>query len=1666
MLTIHPVSAGMGIDYLLSTVASDDRTLGVSANEEHWAAGADTPGFWIGQGAEALGLSGDVTQAHADALFKYGEDPLTGEALGRRWRQYKTVEERYTERLRQEPKASDARKDELRALVEREGERSARAGWEMVVSPVKSFAIAVALADDEGRERLLRVEERAFQKMWQRIESSAGYARIGANGVAQVETDGLAAAVFTHRSSRAGDPAFHRHIAISAKVSVDGKWLALDARPLHRQRVTFGEMYTAELERGMAEELGITAVERDDSLSFDKRPIREFHGVDQKLITEFSSRRQQTEGHLRELMKTFRVREGREPNRAESYRLAQAAALTDRPHKELRSEADERQIWRERARKEGLRHPEDIVERAQQESSRAARQTPTSPEEIARDVRRDVPLEDIPRTVVAVLEQQRETWTRPNAEAEVIRQLVAAGWHIALGEQYDTTVQQLTSAVLSPEFCELVDMPDLLPVPTDYLRPDGTSLFHDAGCTRYTSHNIKRAEYEVVQAAKTPAPVRILSPVHIIAALEAGHDRRGFTPSQEQLDIVHGVFTGDRRVQAVIGRAGSGKTTIMALLREVGDAYGIPVIGMANGQVQADVLGEEARIRTENIRRWLFMSELISPGEREWTLPAGAIVIVDEAGQAASTDMAALLHQVTTAGGRLLPVGDPLQLGAPGPGGLLAQIEAEAGALYLTEIRRFRDHDGTLRTWEIEASKALAEGDSETSFEAYHTRGRIHAGSADAMAAKAYEAWLSDTEDGLVSILIAPDNASAAALSARAREDRVTAGVVDNSRTVLLRDGNSAGCGDRIVTRAIDRRIQVRGGRGYVRNGDMWTVTKIRRDGGLVVKSTHSKATALLPAGYVEASVELGYAITKDRAQGLTTDTAHALFDQGMNRNAAYPSATRGKFANHMYLIVTPEMVPIVGDPDPVRTARQAWAQIVERDGTTRSATVAQRDSLDASEALHTLVPRLRFTLDDLAGERLVEQLRERIPMVASIVEAEAWPALRDVLTRVEAGGADPVEALQRAIPVRGFGDADDVAAVLHWRLHNDEVVLAALDAAEQQLASGPLLLAQLHLRLPEDDGSEKSVYAHDLASAITARAEELATSAAEDATLGEGWAGAYGPAPQDSVEATAWRERLASAAAYRDLAQLDDKAPLGPAPEPGPDHLRRVWRDGQVPVEDAVAAARVLGAAEAGARWLDALGPVPAPESPLREPWLAAAVAVDTYRERWDYGREDLSLGQRPADPVQALDYDTARAAVDVFRQSTPPKGAPQESARPELQAKVQQGEIGAIRADDAARADNTLHAQSRAADAAAQQALDARNRAESALKAAADPERRRNHEALAARAAELSAHAEQAAEVAAQARLRAQEAEESARRHAPRALEARADHRAGRDAVRALDALGPEPAPARPGWQQRPFGTLSENALGTAEASALARARLADQEADTAYARADRLTADLAPGGRIETEAAQRGQQVTAVQDLRRTRVDLTSTEGDRVRAEAAIAAATVRLEETGRFNRPVLRGEDRRIAEEQLAQATRERAAAEQRQATLLGEAQRLAPLAGDETEHDQLLEEWAQLGGNVEAVVTKEKEVTGGDADHARATGAQMRRRAESHRERAVGLRRELSVRRSMDPAEKQSEDLERAHNAQAAQQQRAQDAAQAAARQQREDEQNRRDDHRY
>jgi len=1248
VLTLHPISAGAGVKYLTDSVMRADAQApdrGLSM-QDYLSQHGDAPGEWLGRGAALLELSGEVTDAQAEAIFQLGADPRTGALLGRRFPTYPTADEVYERLLKAEPNASVERQARLRTEADKAGNNSAKSGWEMVISPVKSFSVAWGLADDAGRERLAEAEKRAAAAVGGRIEDELAWTRIGVGGAAQVKTEGLVAGWFLHRSSRAGDPTFHRHLVISTRVPYRDekgrvRWLSLDATPLHAMTVALSEFYTTSLEREMAQ-LGFLAAPREQNIVSGKRPVREYVGVPRQALALFSSRRQGTERAYARLLAEFVEREHREPTRAESYRLYQAAALVGRPDKEMHSVAAEREVWRRRAAAEGgIEQPEQLAAAMRQASLRLAGQAAR-----VGDWR-----EQVIGLVQVELRAHHASWKRSNIEAEVIRQLTVTGAHLQQRRPLPELVGEIVAAVIGDVDTVTLTAPELVPAPAAYRRQDGESVFRQVNATQYTSARALVAERDVVAAAVTPAGLAVLSAAEVDAALAAGDPARGFSPSEQQRQAVRAVFGADRLVGAVIGRAGTGKTTIMQMVREVAAAQGIAVLGLATGQAQADVLEAESGIRSENIARWLHRSELSSPGHPDWMLQPGTLVIVDEAGQAGTGDLAALLAQVQEAGGgaRMLLVGDHLQAGAVAAGGILAELEtqAEASVVTLDEVRRFRDHTGKLREWETRASLALAAGDA-ASFDAYHARGRIHAGSPEAMAEAAYQAFLADTKLGLSSVLIAPDNATAAALSARVREARIVAGLVQvDGPSIGLADGNTAAVGDVVATRRNNRDLPVSGGRGYVRNGDTWTVLAVREDGGMQVRDRISGAVAELSAQYTAAWVQLGYALTGYRAQGLTVDTAHALIRPGMTRNAAYPSLTRGRYENHAYIELSDAVDLETGEPGYPTTARHVWSRVIERDGTDQSAEAQVRAAQRAAGALSGLYMRARYVLADLGTERMEHLARHVLgPAAPPVIDAAAWPTLAELLRVLEAEGQDPAAVLATAHAARDMLGAVDQAAVLHSRIVADPDqarLVAARTVADVEVA-GPGLLHLLGILPPHESvPGEKAAFARELGTAIITRSAEL-TAAAET----EAWTRALcGPAPEDVDQAAARAARVQAAALYRSLTdRTSEKDPLGPPPPAGAYGLRVLWRRAQPAPDLPDLRGRALNAVGERLDFARHLPPVPC-EPGLYAAWAAAAAAVVEYRDRWGVETGESLLGEPVADRVQAADRRAAQQAL-----------------------------------------------------------------------------------------------------------------------------------------------------------------------------------------------------------------------------------------------------------------------------------------------------------------------------------------------------------------------------------------------------------------------------------
>jgi hypothetical protein len=87
------------------------------------------------------------------------------------------------------------------------------AGFDLTFSPVKSVSTLWAVAEPAVAAAIERAHQAAVNEALSFIEKQALFTRTGPQGIRQVNVRGLVAAAFTHRDSRAGDPAIYlRHV--------------------------------------------------------------------------------------------------------------------------------------------------------------------------------------------------------------------------------------------------------------------------------------------------------------------------------------------------------------------------------------------------------------------------------------------------------------------------------------------------------------------------------------------------------------------------------------------------------------------------------------------------------------------------------------------------------------------------------------------------------------------------------------------------------------------------------------------------------------------------------------------------------------------------------------------------------------------------------------------------------------------------------------------------------------------------------------------------------------------------------------------------------------------------------------------------------------------------------------------------------------------------------------------------------------------------------------------------------------------------------------------------------------------------------------------------------------------------------------------------------------
>jgi conjugative relaxase-like TrwC/TraI family protein len=773
-------------DYYLQSVAN--------GREEYYTGSGEAPGYWLGRGAQLLELSGQVAPDDLRAVLA-GISP---------------------------------RGEILNAGRVAEGHRVA--GFDLTFSAPKSVSLLYGLSDPDVSRTVRAVHADAVAQALGYLERRALRLRRGAGGEQRVGAEGLVAAAFMHRTSRAGDPQLHTHVLVAnVAEGTDGTWSAPDARLIYFHARTAGFLYEAVLRAGLTRALGV-------AFGPVNRGIAELDGVPKTLLRAFSTRRRQIERHLAQVEE-------------HSAKAAQVAVLATRTPKESFTELSNgpglRRRWLEQAADLGFAD----IERRTTVFDRLLGAAVWSPPDAARAA----------ELVAQVIGPEGLT----AGAAAFERRDVVRGLADALGEGASVElVESMAESVLArPEVAALASV-------------------GRGGELRHTTLDLLDIERRLLRdvARTQSAGASTVSANALASAL-----RRFPLLALEQVEMVEQLVTSGHGTQAVVGKAGSGKTLALAAARTLWEAEGSKVIGTALSARAARGLHEGAGIASDTLARLL---KGLTNGTVE--LSPHDVVVLDEAGMVGTRDLAALIAATERADAKAVLVGDPRQLPEIAAGGAFAAIVGRIGSIELTENRR--QH----QAWERSALDALRVGRAGLALTSYDDAGRVHLAPTMAQAREQLvESWLHSHLAAEDAVMMALTRSEVEALNDTARAalrrlNRLGPDVLEVGETGFA-------VGDKVVCLRNDRRI------GVV-NGTVGTVESVRL-GGLAI--TTAEGLRHLPQRYLEdGHLSHGYALTVHKAQGLTVERAYVLATESLTQEAGYVAMSRARSGTELFVPV------------------------------------------------------------------------------------------------------------------------------------------------------------------------------------------------------------------------------------------------------------------------------------------------------------------------------------------------------------------------------------------------------------------------------------------------------------------------------------------------------------------------------------------------------------------------------------------------------------------------------------------------------------------------------------------------------------------------------------------------------------------------------------------
>jgi conjugative relaxase-like TrwC/TraI family protein len=979
-------------------------------------------------------------------------------------------------------------------------------GFDLTFSAPKSVSVLFAAGDEQTAGALIDAHESAVRAALEYVEDEAVRVRRGKGGLVVEPGEGLVAAAYRHRMSRSLDPQLHTHV-VCANVA---------RGPDGRWTALDGrQLYEHAKTAGYLYQAHLR-VEVRERLGLEWGPVTkgagELEALPAEVLGVFSRRRQEIVEAAREA--------GVEDLASERGKYL--AVLT----RERKQYGIETHSWREEVRSRASEHG---LDQGAIEQLTATGQTRLAAGELG-----DVTLDE--RAVGDRLAGGEGLTEKANTflARDVLREYAAAAWQGA--RVADVRAQ-------GERFTQRGDVLDTV-------------------SGDLTTHDLVAAERRLVAAAigRANEGTALVAPGVLERALAAVNRPL----SDEQAEAVRGVTMSGNGVDVVEALAGTGKTFTAGALRQVYEDAGYHVIGIAPTGRAVRELAEEAAVPAWTLARALIDLQHGDP------LPERTVVLLDEAGMAATRSTEQLLAAAEDVGAKVIAIGDSGQLPSVQAGGWMREVGQRVGVHRLTQVMRQRD------LGERRALAQLHDGRSDAYLDWATSQDRVIVHTDD----RAITAALGDWKQAAAehgpgqAVLIARDNATRAALNSAAREHVRELGQLGED---VDYGPVTVAVGDRVICRRNDRFADVD-------NGTRGTVLETGAQGVLI--ETDAGPVRSLPAAYVAEHVEHAYCLTGHGMQGGTVEHATVVATpRALTRGWSYTALSRARATTRLHidgqdvpagqLAERAELAPHDAQPQPERdqvlwrTAQRMTVRDDEDLAMTQLPAQPAPGRPDDNELHHTdPTPTAetpgggRGALRALRGElAAVSAQRAQLPL-PDLYELDA---IEQDITRLQ-GQREHVAARLAAVPEpqrRLLGRTKDPHAAerahLTTALHGADRQLTALAGQRDRLiaASGDLPAAR-----DERDALDRRERQ------LQREVRELRDGLAEQQVLAPpGWArDTFGERPAQPRAAEQWDRGVRAIARYRIDHDLPDHTP-GLGPEPQDRSARHAWRQ----VDDSV---------------------------------------------------------------------------------------------------------------------------------------------------------------------------------------------------------------------------------------------------------------------------------------------------------------------------------------------------------------------------------------------------------------------------------------------------------------------------------------------------------------